>query len=659
MNRNTEIFYDGSSTAVHRAIGILKRDMEKVFLPTKEAGGRIRLLEEKLPPEQFRIEEGDIYAGDELGFVYGLLHISEQALAIPPFWFWYDHEPVQKDHAEIMDYVSKPARVKYRGWFMNDEILLNHWSPDDDPMTTWEMAYEALLRCGGNLVIPTTQVSRPHQKLAAEYGLWMTHHHGEPLGAEMFLKVYPGKDAAYAPNADKYEKLWIEGIEAQKAYKVVWTIGFRGQGDRPFWEDGDNSAYDTDEKRGKMIGDMIRHQYDMLHERLENPVCCTYIYGETAELYAKGYVDIPEDVIRIWADNGYGKMVSRRMELSNPRIPAFPDNKEMENGRYRHGIYYHVSYCDLRSCAHLTQIGNSNAFLERELKDAFAHGEDELLVVNCSNIRPHVYPLAMIAKIWQGEEFDSCEFGRTYFGTEKAIKAYEDYAKYAVPFGEHEDEHVGDHFYNFNVRNLVSAIMRHEEFAEALEWATGRSPLKEQVKWFADICRQGISNFKMFLEENAVSYGKLHNTTIMLHGKLHYHGFRGGVLFSEAYEQFAAKEYLKAFYYTGLAAEEFDLCNRMLRDSEYGVWKDYYANDCFADFKFTAYLLRTFMTYIRNYGEGRGFGFYFWQRELFYKEEDKGVVFQLNLDNRDTSEEMFRKMRDLDKEWIKEINREW
>ena len=35
-------------------------------------------------------------------------------------------------------------------------------------------------------------------------------------------------------------------------------------------------------------------------------------------------MQIPEDVILIWADNGYGKMVSRRQGNHNPRVSALP-----------------------------------------------------------------------------------------------------------------------------------------------------------------------------------------------------------------------------------------------------------------------------------------------------------------------------------------------
>ncbi|MFR8283089.1 MAG: hypothetical protein ACLU9R_04125 [Faecalibacterium sp.] len=48
------------------------------------------------------------------------------------------------------------------------------------------------------------------------------------------------------------------------------------------------------------------------------------------ELYQQGCLDLPDEVIKIWADNGFGKMVSRRQGNSNPRVKALPPQ-----GRYR------------------------------------------------------------------------------------------------------------------------------------------------------------------------------------------------------------------------------------------------------------------------------------------------------------------------------------
>ena len=60
------------------------------------------------------------------------------------------------------------------------------------------------------------------------------------------------------------------------------------------------------------MGELIEEQYRLVKEADPEAVCCTNLYGETMELYRAGCLKLPEDVIKIWADNGYGKMVSRR-----------------------------------------------------------------------------------------------------------------------------------------------------------------------------------------------------------------------------------------------------------------------------------------------------------------------------------------------------------
>lgn len=77
---------------------------------------------------------------------------------------------------------SRPFAVRFRVWFVNDEVLISTWQVNRRREEPWEMVFEALLRCGGNLVIPgTDQNSRTYRHMAAEMGLYITHHHAEPI----------------------------------------------------------------------------------------------------------------------------------------------------------------------------------------------------------------------------------------------------------------------------------------------------------------------------------------------------------------------------------------------------------------------------------------------------------------------------------------------
>ncbi|WP_268893675.1 glycosyl hydrolase 115 family protein [Paenibacillus puerhi] len=70
----------------------------------------------------------------------------------------------------------------------------------------------------------------------------------------MFLLAYPGRRASYQEAPELFERLWTEAIEKQRDRKVLWVLSFRGQGDKPFWEN--DPSFDTPEKRGD---DQPRH----------------------------------------------------------------------------------------------------------------------------------------------------------------------------------------------------------------------------------------------------------------------------------------------------------------------------------------------------------------------------------------------------------------
>lgn len=99
------------------------------------------------------------------------------------------------------------------------------------------------------MVIPGTDANaRKYAPLVAHMGLMITHHHAEPLGAEMFARAFPDLAASYDLYSEKFHALWQETVMRQKDRTILWNIGFRDQGDCPFWED--DERYQSDETRG-------------------------------------------------------------------------------------------------------------------------------------------------------------------------------------------------------------------------------------------------------------------------------------------------------------------------------------------------------------------------------------------------------------------------
>lgn len=660
LNLNTKIQIPYPSTAIDHAVSILKRDMKKTLSAILEAENTIILhKKESLAPESYEIcveneHQLFLYAKDDLGFVYGLLSISKTYLKIQPFWFWMDQKIAMIQAVDIpcQTYSSPIPSVRFRGWFLNDEVLFLHWNNGEDAEFPWRMAFEALLRCGGNMVIPgTDKSSRIYADLASSYGLWITHHHAEPLGAEIFARAYPNLMPSYSKNPDCFHKLWEEAVLRQKDMHIVWTLGFRGQGDCPFWESKGEEEYNTPQKRGQLISDLIELQRQLVCKYVENPVFCTNLYGEVMELYNEGYITLHPDIIKIWADNGYGKMCTRRQGNHCTRTPALPQ----EGNKEPHGVYYHVSFHDLQAASHITTLPNTIDFVNKELQNAYQLGVKDYWIINASNIRPHVYYLDAIQKLWFGkpvsDQSHSKEFSADYYENQPEVAScLESYARSLLLYGEHEDQHAGEQFYNYSVRLLARQfIMDRSNFCEPLLWLTGNLLLPAQAELVLEINKKGEANISAYhaqcLKTSADLSGEqkeLFDSTVLLQSEIHYHCNRGAILFCRGFLQFYDNAYQECFYLLGCAAEEFDMANNKMRQAEYGIWKGFYENDCLTDIKFTAYLIRSMMRIVRVIGDDQHF--VDWYEDFVQPKADRNVRLLSITENHMTDDALYKAM---------------
>lgn len=655
----TQVKADTRAAPVVRAMQMLRRDMERTLSEHGEQN-EIRLRRNpQLGEEAWKISVTErkivIHYGGELGAVYALLRISNKALSVLPFWFWMD-QPMERQpivYVKSGDVESEPAAVCYRGWFINDEVLLHTFVLDGSKDKPWEMAFEALLRLGGNMVIPgTDKNAHRYRDLAASFGLYITHHHAEPLGAQMFRRAYPGLKASYAEHPELFRGLWRDAIRAQRGKRVVWNVGFRGQGDSPFW--AEDPRYDTPQRRGALISQLIREQVDMVRETYPGAPCCTNLYGEVMELYRDGHIDLPDDVIRIWADNGFGKMVSRRQGNHNPRVPALPE----PGSTAMHGLYYHASFYDLQAANHMTMLHNPPGFVRRELKEALDRGVRDYWIVNCSNIKPHVYTLDFIAAFWQNGDCDPKahreEFCRAYYGEENAplvARSMLSYYMYAVNYGPNEDDHAGEQFPNHGARMLVSQWMKDANApCEGMFFATGEMPLAQQIDWFAERCDSAAAGYEALVEEceglRLAMSGEgrtLFEDSIMMQARLLERTYTGAMLAARSLKHAVAGDWLAAFFAAGQSKEAFLQADAAMRSREHGHWRNFYANDCLADVKQSAWLMGVLMGTLRNLGDGPHF--YGWQRRFLDAPEDTGIMLILNMENHMDDDALFSLMK--------------
>ena len=111
------------------------------------------------------------------------------------------------------------------------------------------------------------------------------------------------------------------------------------------------------------------------------------------------------------------------------------------------------------------------------------------------------------------------------------------------------------------------------------------------------------------------------------------------------------ENWLHAFYLAGKAKAAYLAADRVMRDREHGKWHLYYANDCQADVKQSAWLMGVLMGVLRNHGDGPHF--YQWQRRFLDAPENAQIMLILNMENHLDNDELFALM---DARWEDEEN---
>ena len=153
-----------------------------------------------------------IFGSDKRGTIYGMFHISE-LMGVSPWVTFADVVPERKDEVYMTEadtFYSKEPSVKYRGFFINDELpAFGNWTFSHFGGFTaemYDMIFETLLRLKGNYLWPAMWTSsfsldgpgEENARLADCYGIVMSNSHHEPcLRHSEEWDLVRGEDSVY------------------------------------------------------------------------------------------------------------------------------------------------------------------------------------------------------------------------------------------------------------------------------------------------------------------------------------------------------------------------------------------------------------------------------------------------------------------------------
>lgn len=630
VNAGTALVIDSREPGpLRKAASDLAADFEKVFgrrpriveSPGAPGGSVVWIaLERSLPPRAARPSGWEklhiqavgntvvLTGSDVRGAIYAVYQFSQQFLGVDPLYWWTDHAPPRRTEVEVPDGFSLTAgpAFHYRGWFLNDEDLFTGWRAGITDQTgislaTWDRIFEAILRLKGDMVVPGTWIFpyEPQIRAAGERGLIVTQHHVNTLGLDTYRwpKNVP---MSYLKDPKSLEAAWTRAAgQYPKGLEVLWSLGFRGQNDYPFWLD-DPDAPKTDAGRAQVIRAAIDRQMEIVRGLYPHPEFLMNAWREAATFIHEGVLKIPDGVTLVWPDNGHG---------------ILEDRGAIAAGQ---GEYYHTAMFDYMSNHYSERVPLER--IQRELGRAARAGATRWLLVNTSNVRPVVMTTRAVMELaWNPEPWTGSgssesaryldRWCRQEFGgrAAPAVAAYYK-AYFAAParYGTAEDATAADNFYQTAARGLLLALI--DGNTAPLGRFRGRIAFRD-VPGFAtalrDACRDAAPrwNRARLLAEKArplVDKDRLDffQANVLTQVDLNLHLNRMTV---ELAEMAQAPDQQEKIVRLRAAIQEGEAAEAAMRAAGYGKWKGYYtAGDWLLNTPLTLALARTYLDHLEG-----------------------------------------------------------
>jgi hypothetical protein len=395
----------------------------------------IQVVENPLPG----VKQALVIAGsDKRGTIYGIYDLSEK-IGISPWYYWADVAPEKKTALYIKAgrYTQSPS-VKYRGIFLNDENPdLTRWVAEkfgnvkpgtNPPMPNgvanynhqfYAKVFELILRLKGNYLWPAmwnnafNEDDPENPRLADEYGIVMGTSHQEPMlrAQKEWDRRYQRTIGSwnYTKYPDTLQRFWRKGIQRNKNYESILTIGLRGANDTEMAPGGPEANKTLLENIVDVERKIIAQEINPDVTKVPQLWC---LYKEVQDYYNAG-MRVPDDVTLLWAEDNWGNV---------RRLPT-PEERKRSGGA---GIYYHFDY---HGGPRSYQWINSNPLpkIWDQMSLAKQYGADRIWIVNVGHLKGYELPIEYFLKLgWNSEKLTNSninafttqwaerEFGNTY-----------------------------------------------------------------------------------------------------------------------------------------------------------------------------------------------------------------------------------------------------
>jgi hypothetical protein len=416
------------------------------------------------------VDQALVIAGsDRRGTIYGMLDIS-QKIGVSP-WYWWADVPVEKHHDIYIKpgkYINESPKVKYRGFFINDEApALSGWSKEKFGGFNhlfYKKVFELLLRLKGNYLWPAMWGSAfndddPLNAATADsFAVVMGTSHHEPLvRAHDEWRRYGSGPWNYDKNEAKLKEFWTKGIQRMGSNENIVTIGMRGDGDEPMSEESNIALLE------RIVKDQRQIIQDITGKPAEKTPQMWALYKEVQDYYDKG-MRVPEDVTLLLCDDNWGNI---------RKLPNLSDKPR--SGGY--GIYYHFDYVGGPRNYKWVNT-NPIARVWEQMHLAYEYGAKQIWIVNVGDIKPMEFPLQFFLDYaWNPEKIQASDlksytqqWSEQQFGKQNAESVADIVTKYLKYNGRRKPELLSPSTYSlFNYKEAETIVKEYNSVLKDAE----------------------------------------------------------------------------------------------------------------------------------------------------------------------------------------------
>ncbi|PJJ07649.1 glycosyl hydrolase family 67 [Flavobacterium sp. 1] len=443
--------------------------------------------------ESFLIQTVDgqlVVAGsDKRGTIYGIYDISEK-IGVSPWYFWAD-VPIKKAkelYIKHGTYIQNSPKVKYRGIFINDEEpSFAQWARGAYGGINSKMyatIFELLLRLKANYLWPAmwgksfNEDDPLNPVIADEYGIVMGTSHHEPMMRSQKEYTDRKKEIGewnYASNKRNIEQFFYEGLERNKNFDNLITVGMRGEGDVAMGEGDDLENIKTLQNVIKSQREIIQKVYN---DKPENHPQVWAIFTEVQRYYDAG-LTVPDDVILLFCDNNWGNI--RR---------TYPEKEKNRKGGG--GLYYHI---DMNGGPWNDRWINTTTIpkLQEQFNLAYQSGIDKLWIVNVGDLKPRELPVDFIMRFaWNPDAIPAdkvqnytVDWVRRIFGNEHEEEIADIVSKYTkYNLWRKPEAQVPNIFSSINYHESDRVLKLWKEVVEKAEKLQSKIPAEAQDTYY-------------------------------------------------------------------------------------------------------------------------------------------------------------------------------